>query len=101
MRSDPEHALPVEACVRYQDMAVGIESEKVAKSLDGNDGTGDGIPLRQRRLKEELQEFPGAATQIGKKIPVIEEVPAQDFRDAEDDMSVFPCNFFQSPPSKF
>jgi len=59
MRSDPEHALPVEACVRYQDMAVGIESEEVAKSLDGNDGTGDGIPLRQRLLKKELQGFPG------------------------------------------
>jgi len=42
-----------------------------------------------------------AATQIGKKMPVIEEVPAQDFRDAEDDVTVFTCNFFQSPPSKF
>ena len=45
--------------------------------------------------------FLGATTQIGKKIPVIEEVSAQDFQDAEDDVSVFPCNFFQSPPSKF
>ena len=100
-RSDPEHVLPVEASVRHQDMAVGIESEEVAKGLDGNDGAGDGIPLRHRLLKKELQGFPGATTQIGKEIPVIEEVPAQDFRDAEDDMSVFPCNIFQSPPSKF
>ena len=37
-RSDPEHALPVEASVRHQDMAVGIESEEVAKGLDGDDG---------------------------------------------------------------
>ena len=44
--------------------------------------------------------FQGVTTQIGKKIPVIEEVPAQDFRDAEDDVTVFTCNFFQSPPSK-
>jgi hypothetical protein len=71
-RSDPEHAPLVEASVRYQDMAVGIESEEVAKGLDGHDGAGDGIPLRHRLPKKELQGFPGAATQIGKKIPVLE-----------------------------
>ena len=49
---------------------------------------GMGFFSGNRLLKKELQGFPGAATQIGKKIPVIEEVPAQDFRDAEDDMSV-------------
>jgi hypothetical protein len=69
-------------------MTVGIESEEVAKGLDGDDGAGDGILLRHSLLKKELQGFPGAATQIGKKIPVIEKIPAQDFRDAEDDMSV-------------
>ncbi len=41
--------------VRYQDMAVGIEAEKVAKGLDGDDGAGDGIPLRHRLLKKELK----------------------------------------------
>ena len=40
-RSDPEHAPLVEASVRYPDMAVGIESEEIAKGLDGNDGAGD------------------------------------------------------------
>ena len=35
-----------------------------------------------------LQGFAGAATQIGKEIPVIEKIPAQDLRDAEDDMSL-------------
>jgi hypothetical protein len=69
-------------------MAVGVESEEVAKGLDGDDGAGEGILLRHRLLKKELQGFPSAATQIGKKIPVIEKIPAQDFRDAEDDMSV-------------
>ena len=41
-RSDPEHALPVEASVRHEDMAGGIEAEEVAKGLDGDDGAGDG-----------------------------------------------------------
>ena len=40
-RSDPEHAPVVEASVRYQDMAMGIEPEKVAKGLDGHDGAGE------------------------------------------------------------
>ncbi len=32
-RSYPEYAPPLEASVRHQDMAVGIESEEVAKGL--------------------------------------------------------------------
>jgi hypothetical protein len=32
--------------------------------------------------------FPGPVAQIGKKIPVIEEVLPQDLRDAEDEMLV-------------
>ena len=67
---------------------MGIEPQEVAKGLDGDDRAGDGIPLGDRRLKKELQGFPGTATQIGKKVPVIEEVPAQDRGDAEDEMSV-------------
>ena len=67
---------------------LGVEVEEVAKGLDGDDGAGDGILLRHSLLKKELQGFPGAATQIGKKIPVIEKVPAQDLRDAEDEMPV-------------
>ena len=82
-RSDPKYALPVEASVRHQDMAVGTESEEVAKGLDGDGGAGDGIRLRHRLLKKELQGFPGAATQIGKKIPVIKKISAQDLRDAK------------------
>jgi hypothetical protein len=69
-------------------MAVGIESEEVAKGLDGDDGAGDGIPLRPRLLKKELQRFPSAASQVGKKIPVIEKIRLQDFREAEDEMPV-------------
>jgi len=51
-------------------MAVGVESEEVAKGLNGDDGAGDGILFRHRLPKKELQGFPGAATQVGKKIPV-------------------------------
>ena len=67
----------------------------------GNTGRSSPTPVWEERVNNRKKGFPGATTQIGKKIPVIEEVPAQDFRDAEDDVSVFPCNFFQSLPSKF
>ena len=42
-RGDPEHAPSVEASVRHRDMAVRVEPEEVAKGLDGDDCTGDGI----------------------------------------------------------
>jgi hypothetical protein len=69
-------------------MAMGIESQEVAKGLDGDDGSGDGVPFWHRFLEKELQGFPGAAAQIGKKVPIIEKIPAQNLRDAEDEMPV-------------
>jgi hypothetical protein len=76
---------------------------RITGGLDGDDGAGDGIFLRYRLLKKKLQGFPGAATQIGKKIPVIEKIPAQDFRDAEDDVSVgnFPEHVRTEPFPEF
>ena len=69
-------------------MITGRNIERVSEGLDGVDGAGDGIPLRHRLLKKELQGFPSAATQVGKKIPVIEKIPPQDLREAEDEMPV-------------
>ena len=68
---------------------------------DGNTGGEGSTTSWEERLKNWERGFLGATTQICKKIPIIEEVPAQNFRDAKDVMSVFPCNFFQSLPSKF
>ena len=42
-RSDLKHALHIKASVRHQEVALGIESHEVAKSLDGDDCAGDGI----------------------------------------------------------
>lgn len=48
-RGNPEHAVvSVEAAVGDEDVTMGIESEEVAKSLDGDGGAGDGILLRNR-----------------------------------------------------
>jgi len=67
---------------------MGIESEEVAKSLDGDGGAGDGILLRDRLPDKDLQGFPRAAAEIGKKLPIVEKVTAEDFRYAEHEMPV-------------
>jgi len=65
---------------------VGIESEEIAEGLDGDDGAGDGILLRNRLLDKYLQGFPGTPAQIIKKFPIVQKVAAQDLRDTEDEM---------------
>jgi hypothetical protein len=42
--------LPKETSVRYQDVAVGIESKELAEDLVGNDGGGESVsfPLGER-----------------------------------------------------
>jgi hypothetical protein len=64
------------------------ESEEITEGLAIDDGAGDGIVFRDRLLKKDLQGFPGAAAEIGKKLPIVEKVTAEDFRDAEDEMPV-------------
>ena len=65
-----------------------VQAEEIAEGLHGDNGAGDGIVLRNRILEKSLQGFPGAAAEIGKKLPVIEEIPTEDLRDAEDEMTV-------------
>ncbi len=62
---------------------MGIETEEVAEGLDSDDGAGNGIVLVNRILEKNLQGFPGTAAQIGKKCPIVEEVTAEDFWDAQ------------------
>jgi hypothetical protein len=69
-------------------VAVGIETEEIAEALDSDDGAGDGNVFVNRILEKNLQGFPGRAAQIGKKPPVIQKVTAEDFGDAEYEMTV-------------
>ena len=39
-------------------------------------------------LEKNLQGFPGAAAEIGKKLPIVKKVTAEDLRDAEYEMTV-------------
>jgi len=70
-RGDAEHAaVTIKTAVSHQDVAVRIESEKIAEGLDSDDGAGDGIVFGNRILKKYLQRVPGTAAQIGKKLPI-------------------------------
>ena len=88
-RGDAEHALvAVETAVRHEDVGVWIVSQEIAEGLHGDDGAGDGIIFRDHCLEKCLQGFPCATAEIGKEFPVVEEVSAEDLRDAEDKMPV-------------
>jgi hypothetical protein len=82
-RSDAKHA-----AVGYENVVVRIESEEVAEGLDSDDCARDGIIFRNRLLEKNLQGFPGAAAEIGKKLPIVEKRTAQDFRYDEFEMPV-------------
>jgi hypothetical protein len=78
------HALfTIKTAVRHQNVTVGIKSEEVAEGLDSDDCAGDGIIFRNRLLEKNLQGFPGAAAEIGKKLPIVEKRTAEDFRYAD------------------
>lgn len=62
-RGDAEHVpAAVETAIRHEDVAVGIESEKISESLDGDDGAGDRIFFGNRIPDKDLQGFPGTLT---------------------------------------
>ena len=56
--------------------------------LDTDDCAGDGIVFRNRMLEKNLQGFPGAAAEIGKKLPVVKKIPAENLRNTEYKMSM-------------
>jgi hypothetical protein len=89
----------IETAIRDENVAVRIESEEVAEGLDGNDGAGDGIIFRNRILEKNLQGIPGATSQIGKELSIIQEVTTDDFRDTEYEMPVGNLlEYFHAPP---
>ena len=87
-RGYPEHAFAIKAAVCDQDVAVRVKAEKIAEGLDGDDCAWNGILFVSDPLKKVFQRFPGAAAQVMQKFSIIEKVPAQDLRKAEDEMPV-------------
>jgi len=70
--------LAIKTAIGQEDVAVRIESKKVAEGLDGNDSTGDGFLFGNRMLHKNLHGFPRAAAETGKKLSVIQEIPAKN-----------------------
>ena len=78
---------------------MGVESEEVAAGLDGDESAGDGILIRHSLPRKRFR-YSRRIDSDRKEFPAIEEVPAQDLRDAQDDMPVenFPGYVGFPPP---
>ena len=69
-------------------MAVRIKTQEIPKGLDGNNGAGDGILLRDNGLEKDFQRVPCTSAQFGEESSIIEEIFPEDFWYAEDEMTV-------------
>ena len=69
-------------------MAVGVESQEIPKGLDGNDGAGECILLRDNGLEKDFQRVPCTSAQLREESPIIEEVSPEDLGYAENEMTV-------------
>ena len=70
-----------------------MKSKKVVKHLHSDDRAGDVVILMNHRLEKDLHGFPGAAAEIGKKLPIVEKITAVDFWYAD-----FPDNAAYGDP---
>ena len=87
-RCDSEHALAIKTAIRAQNVAMGIESKKIAKRLYGDDSARNGILFRQCFLEKRLQRLPTASTKIREKAAIIEEISPQNLWYAKSEMAV-------------
>jgi hypothetical protein len=55
-------------------MAVGVDSQEIPKSLDGNDGAQDCILLWDNGLEKRFQRFPCTSAQLREESSIIKEV---------------------------
>jgi hypothetical protein len=67
---------------------VGIESQKVPKALNGNNGSWNRILFRDNCLEKHLERVPGTPAEFGEEFSIIEKVSPEDFWYAEDEVAV-------------
>ena len=67
---------------------MGIESQKVPKALNGNNGSWNRILFRNNCLEKHLEGVPGAPAELGEEPSIIEKVSPEDLRYAEDEVAV-------------
>jgi len=62
--------------------------KKITEGLYGDNRSGSSDLFRHSFLEDFLQGFLAATTQLREQLSVIEEIPAQDFGYAEDEMAM-------------
>ena len=83
-----EHTLSIKAAIRTENVTVGIESQKVPKALNGNNGSWNRILFRDNCLEKHLEGVPGTPAEFGEEFSIIEKVSPEDFWYAEDEVAV-------------
>ncbi len=63
-------------------------SKKITEGLYSDNRPGNSVLFRHGFLEDFFQGFPAATAEIGEQLSVIEEIAAQDFGYAEDEMAV-------------
>jgi hypothetical protein len=69
-------------------MEVGMPPKKITERMYGDNGPRNRVLFRNGFLEEFLQGLPGATTEFREQVSVIEEIPAEDFGYAENEMTV-------------
>ena len=69
-------------------MAMGVESREIPKGLDGDDGAGECILLRNNGLEKRFRRVPCTSAEIGEQLSVIEKISAKDLEYTENEMTV-------------
>ena len=59
-----------------------LNNEEIAEGLHGDYGAGTGIVFRDRILEKNLQGFPCATAEIGKKLPIVKKVKTVSYSHA-------------------
>ena len=79
-----EHAISTKTAVGAEHMHMRMPSKEIAKRMYCHNG-----PLFRYGFPEKFfQGFPAATAEIGEQLSVIEEIAAQDFGYAKDEMTV-------------
>jgi len=86
--SNPKSASAQEATVRAKNVAVGVESQKVPKCLDGNHSPWYCVFARDEASQIHFKSLPGAAAQLREQFAVIKKISPQDLGNAEDKVPV-------------
>jgi len=62
-------------------MAMRMECQKIAKSMNGNNSPRSGLLIRAGSLQEDIKAFLGTSAQLAQEFPVIQKIAPNNLCD--------------------